>query len=232
MKIITVMGTKDTGKTTLVTKIVKKLTSKGYKVGTVKFSHVTFDLADRDTGKHRQAGAQIVVGTGKETFILFDQALDLDQIISTIEFNEGLDFLVLEGFKTSQFAKFSVSELKDEYTIQQVDVTTLDEAKVDELVKLVEERSYGLLKDLDCKKCGFESCYEFSMAKVQGQAPDIDCKSQFRQALLQVNGQRIPLNPFVQNIIAKTVTGMVDSLDKDADSIERIELMVRNREKP
>ena len=129
MKIITVMGTKDTGKTTLVTKIVKKLTSKGYKVGTVKFSHVTFDLADRDTGKHRQAGAQIVVGTGKETFILFDQALDLDQIISTIEFNEGLDFLVLEGFKTSQFAKFSVSELKDEYTIQQVDVTTLDETK-------------------------------------------------------------------------------------------------------
>ena len=70
------------------------------------------------------------------------------------------------------------------------------------------------------------------MAKVDGYNVDVDCKSQFRQALLQVNGQRIPLNPFVQNIIAKTVTGMVDSLDKDADSIQRIELMVRNREKP
>jgi molybdopterin-guanine dinucleotide biosynthesis protein B len=229
MKIITVMGTKDTGKTTLVTKIVEKLTKKGYKVGTVKFSHVTFDLADRDTGKHRQAGAQIVVGTGKETFILFDQPLNLEQIISTIEFNEGLDFLVLEGFKTSKFAKFSVSDLKDEYTIQQVDVKALDEEKIDELVKLVEERSYGLLQDLNCRKCGFDSCYEFATAKVQGQAPDIDCKSQFRQALLQVNGQRIPLNPFVQNIIAKTVTGMVDSLDKDSEPIESIELMVRQK---
>jgi molybdopterin-guanine dinucleotide biosynthesis protein B len=227
MKILAVMGTKDTGKTTLVTKIVEKLVQKEYKVGTAKYSHVTFDLEDRDTGKHRQAGARIVVGTGKETFILFDHPLDLEKIISTIEFNGGLDFLILEGFKTSKFAKFSVSDLKDEYTIQQVDVKSLDEDKIDELVKLVEERSYGLLQDLNCRKCGFDSCYEFATAKVQGQAPDVDCKSQFRQALLQVNGQRIPLNPFVQNIISKTVTGMIDSLDKDSDSIESIELMVR-----
>jgi molybdopterin-guanine dinucleotide biosynthesis protein B len=231
MKILGVMGTKDTGKTTLVTKIVEKLVQKQYKVGTVKYSHVTFDLEDRDTGKHRQAGAQIVVGTGKETFILFDHPLELEKIISTIEFNDGLDFLILEGFKSSKFAKFSVSDLKDEYTIQQVDVKTLDEQKIDELVQLVEERSYGLLQDLNCRKCGFDSCYEFATAKVQGQAQDIDCKSQFRQALLQVNGQRIPLNPFVQNIISKTVTGMIDSLDKDSESIESIELMVRHKEK-
>jgi molybdopterin-guanine dinucleotide biosynthesis protein B len=231
MKILGVMGTKDTGKTTLVTKIVEKLVQKQYKVGTVKYSHVTFDLEDRDTGKHRQAGAQIVVGTGKETFILFDHPRELEKIISTIEFNDGLDFLILEGFKSSKFAKFSVSDLKDEYTIQQVDVKTLDEQKIDELVQLVEERSYGLLQDLNCRKCGFDSCYEFATAKVQGQAPDIDCKSQFKQALLQVNGQRIPLNPFVQNIISKTVTGMIDSLDKDSESIESIELMVRHKEK-
>lgn len=231
MKILGVMGTKDTGKTTLVTKIVEKLVQKKYKVGTVKYSHVTFDLADRDTGRHRQAGAQIVIGTGKETFILFDHPLDLEKIISTIEFNDGLDFLILEGFKSSKFAKFSVSDLKDEYTIQQVDVKTLDEDKIDELVKLVEERSYGLLQDLNCGKCGFDSCYEFATAKVKGHAPDVDCKSQFRQALLQVNGQRIPLNPFVQNIISKTVTGMIDSLDKDSESMESIELMVRQDQK-
>jgi len=118
MKIISIVGTKDTGKTTLVTKIVERLSQKNYKVGTVKFSHVTFDLADKDTFKHRQAGARIVVGTGKETFILFNHALDLENIISNIEFNEELDFLVLEGFKSSKFAKISVSELKDDYTMK------------------------------------------------------------------------------------------------------------------
>jgi len=231
MKIIAVAGTKDTGKTTLVTKLVEKLSQKGYKVGTVKFSHVHFDLADRDTGKHRQAGARIVVGTGKETFILFDQPLDLEQVISTIEFNAELDYLVMEGFKTSRFAKISVSDLKDDYTVKQVDVRSLDDAQMEEIVELVEERSYGLLQDLNCRKCGFDSCEEFAQAKVQGLAPEIDCKSQFKKALLQVNGKRIPLNPFVQNIIAKTVTGMVDSLDKDSPSLDTIELMVRNKKK-
>lgn len=231
MKIIAITGTKDTGKTTLVTNLVEKLSQTGYRVGTIKFSHVHFDLAERDTGKHRQAGAKIVVGTGKETFILFDHALDLEQVISTIQFNDELDFLVLEGFKTSKFAKITVSDLQDEYTIQNVDVKNLNDKKLDELVKLVEERSYGLLQDLNCKKCGFESCYEFATNKVQGNAPDIECKSQFKKALLQVNGKRIPLNPFVQNIIAQTVKGMVNSLDKDSEEIKTIELMVRNHEK-
>lgn len=231
MKIISIIGTKNTGKTTLVNKIVEKLSEKNYKVGTVKFSHVNFDLADKDTYKHRQAGARIVVGTGKETFILFNHALDLENIISNIEFNEELDFLVLEGFKSSKFAKISVSELKDDYTIKQVDIKDLNQEMLDDIIQIVEERSYGLLQDLNCKKCGFESCQEFALAKVQGLAPDINCKSQFKKAMLQINNHRIPLNPFVQNIIAKTVTGMVNSLDKDSEKIERIELIVKNIQK-
>ena len=232
MKIISIVGTKDTGKTTLVTKIVKKLSQKNYKVGTVKFSHVTFDLADKDTYKHRQAGARIVVGTGKETFILFNHALDLENIISNIEFNEELDFLVLEGFKSSKFAKISLSELKDDYTIKQVDIKNLNPDMLDDIIQMIEERSYGLLQDLNCKKCGFESCHEFAMSKVQGLAPDDNCKSQFKKALLQINKHRIPLNPFVQDIIAETITGMVKSLDKDSEKIERIELIVKNIQKP
>mgnify|MGYP005847586931 CR=1 FL=1 len=231
MKIISIVGTKDTGKTTLVTKIVERLSQKNYKVGTVKFSHVTFDLADKDTFKHRQSGARIVVGTGKETFVLFNYALDLENIISNIEFNEELDFLVLEGFKSSKFAKISVSELKDDYTIKKVDIKKLNPDMLDDIIQMVEERSYGLLQDLNCKKCGFESCHEFAMAKVQGLAPNDNCKSQFKKALLQINNHRIPLNPFVQDIIAETITGMVKSLDKDSEKIEKIELLVRNIKK-
>ena len=42
MKIIAVVGTKNTGKTTLVTKIVRELVERGFDVGTVKHSHHTF----------------------------------------------------------------------------------------------------------------------------------------------------------------------------------------------
>ncbi|MCE7699213.1 MAG: molybdopterin-guanine dinucleotide biosynthesis protein B, partial [Methanobacterium paludis] len=55
MKIITVVGTKNTGKTTLVTKIVEELVNRGFKVGTVKHSHHSFDMAESDTGKHKDA---------------------------------------------------------------------------------------------------------------------------------------------------------------------------------
>ncbi|MEW6010934.1 molybdopterin-guanine dinucleotide biosynthesis protein B [Methanobacterium alkalithermotolerans] len=230
MKIISIIGTKDTGKTTLVTRLVEKLSQKGYSVGTMKFSHVHFDLADKDTGKHRQAGAKIVVGTGKETFILWDHPLDVENVISTIESYDEIDFLVMEGFKSSRFAKISVSSLKDNYTIRQVDVKKLNDEKMDELVEIIEKRSYGLLQDLNCKKCGFESCADFSQAKLQGLAPEVDCKSQFKQALLEVNGKRIPLNPFVQNIIAKTITGMINSLDKDSDDIDTIKIVLHNKD--
>ena len=212
-----------------MTKIIEKMSQKGYRVASIKFSHVNFDLANKDTDKHRQAGAKIVVGMGKETFILFDNPLNLENIISTIEIHEEIDYLIMEGFKTSKFAKISVSKLKDDYIIHHVDIESLNDEKMDNLVKLIEKRSYGLLQDLNCKKCGFESCQEFAIAKVKGLAPDIDCKSQFKKSLLHVNGKRIPLNPFVQNIIAKTVTGMIDSLEKDSDKIDRIELVVRNK---
>ncbi len=46
MKIIAVVGTKNTGKTTLVTKIVKELVERGFEVGTIKYSHHSFDMSD------------------------------------------------------------------------------------------------------------------------------------------------------------------------------------------
>jgi Molybdopterin-guanine dinucleotide biosynthesis protein len=70
MKILSIIGTKGTGKTTLVTKLIKGLTNKGYKIGTIKHAHGRFDFPSKDTGRHRKAGAKIVIGAGKETFFL------------------------------------------------------------------------------------------------------------------------------------------------------------------
>ncbi len=58
MKILTVVGTKNTGKTTLVTMLVQELVKRGHKVGTIKHTHHDFDLEGKDTWKHRKAGAR------------------------------------------------------------------------------------------------------------------------------------------------------------------------------
>ena len=158
MKIIAVVGTKNTGKTTLVTKIVGELVNRGFKVGTVKHSHHKFDLPERDTGKHKNAGAEIVAGIGSETFLVLKDQMELENVLIMMKFIKNLDFVVLEGLKESEYAKISTSEFHDEFTIANVNALKMKDSEIKLLVDLILERSYGMINDLNCKKCSFNSC--------------------------------------------------------------------------
>ena len=68
MKILGVVGTKNTGKTTLVTLIVSELVNRGYRVGTVKHTHHELDLEGKDTWKHREAGSRVSGGIWRKYF--------------------------------------------------------------------------------------------------------------------------------------------------------------------
>ena len=233
MKIIAVVGTKNTGKTTLVTKLVTELVKRGYKVGTVKHSHHAFDLADRDTGKHKEAGALIVVGSGNdETFFNLKEVLKLDEILAMMKFIKKLDFVVLEGFKHSNYTKISTSDFKDEYTIKNVKVFDLDDEKLKFLIDLIDERSFGIMQNLNCKKCGFKSCQDYVKAKLNG-AVDARCHTESDDVLLKIDGQLIPLNPFVRDFVSETIKGMVNTLKTSEFGVEgsqKIEMLIRDED--
>lgn len=57
-KLIGVCGFKNSGKTTLVEKLVRHLSGLGYKISTVKHAHHDFDIdhEGRDSFRHRKAG--------------------------------------------------------------------------------------------------------------------------------------------------------------------------------
>ena len=57
-----VTGWKNSGKTTLVTRLVSELAGRGFVVSTVKHAHHAFDIdkAGTDSHRHREAGAQEV----------------------------------------------------------------------------------------------------------------------------------------------------------------------------
>lgn len=231
MKIVAVAGSKDTGKTTLVTRIIKELVKRGFKVGTLKHAHHTFDRTDSDTGKHREAGAELVAGVGFETFFT-TKTMDLERVLNMMKSIEKLDFVVLEGFKNYPYAKISTSpNLNDEFTIKTVDAKKLANEDVEALVDLIEERSFGLVQKFNCKKCGFKNCSEFVQAKINGNAVDIDCKTDSAEVLLRINDKAIPLNPFVRDFVHDTVEGMVKSLKTSEFGVEdfkKIELLIRN----
>ena len=231
MKIVAVVGTKNTGKTTLVTRIVRELFERGFEVGTVKHSHHGFDMSDRDTGKHKKAGAVVVAGIGEETFFTLNGGMELENVLSMMNFIENLDFVVLEGFKTSKYAKISTSEFKDEFTIANINVFEMDDPELKSLVDLLYERSFGMIKDLNCKKCGFDSCKDFVNAKINGNPDATVCKAESDEVLLKIDDHMIPLNPFVRNFVKETVQGMVKSLKTDefgVNDFEKIELLIRD----
>ncbi|RQH00008.1 molybdopterin-guanine dinucleotide biosynthesis protein B [Natrarchaeobius oligotrophus] len=64
MKVVSLAGPSDAGKTTLVEALVPRLTDRGRRVATVKSIHhaVEIDTPGTDTHRHRTAGAEAVVG--------------------------------------------------------------------------------------------------------------------------------------------------------------------------
>ncbi|MFH1327276.1 MAG: (Fe-S)-binding protein [Candidatus Bathyarchaeota archaeon] len=67
---------------------------------------------------------------------------------------------------------------------------------------------------LDCAHCGFSTCAELAEAISNGAAVIKACwvLNQEEKVALKINRKNVPLSPFVQDIIRKTVLGMLSSL--------------------
>ncbi|WP_321423144.1 molybdopterin-guanine dinucleotide biosynthesis protein B [uncultured Methanobacterium sp.] len=233
MKILAVVGTKNTGKTTLVTMIVQELVKRGHQVATIKHTHHDLDVEGKDTWKHRKAGAKMVVGSGESTFFLINKQIELERILKSIKNIDEPDYVIIEGFKHVDYPKISTTPAKDDFTLANVDVFNIKPEDVVELVDQVEKRTYGLIPGSNCGECGFETCLDMAKAIIRGDASEKMCKmKKFKEVELFIGDVSIPLNPFVQDFIKKSVMGMVESLKTgEADkSCENIELTIRTDE--
>lgn len=230
MKILGITGTQNTGKTTLVTLIVDEMVKRGYSVGTVKHTHHDFDLEGKDTWKHQQAGAELVVGSGERTFFLLNERMDLDKILKKIKFLHDLDFVIVEGFKFASYPKISTTEKKDDFTIKSVDVFNLKDEDISSLADLVEKRTYGFISDTDCGNCGYNTCLDMAKGIVKGEISEEKCKmKKFDEVKLFIEDKNIPLNPFVQDILKKGIIGMLKTLKTDDNGVQgKVELLIRN----
>ncbi len=59
MRRVHIIGRKNSGKTTLITELVRYLSARGYRVGTIKHTHHQHELdtPGKDSHRHREAGA-------------------------------------------------------------------------------------------------------------------------------------------------------------------------------
>ena len=75
MNLFGIVGWKNAGKTGLMERLVSEITSRGYRVSTVKHAHHSFDVdhEGKDSHRHRVAGATEVLLASRNRFALMHE---------------------------------------------------------------------------------------------------------------------------------------------------------------
>ena len=108
--VICIVGHHNSGKTTLVEKLLSELNSRGYRVATAKHAqHIDLDRPGTDSWRHVGAGSRAVVLATADRAVLIkplDAAPSLDETIRLI--GEDCDLVLAEGFKGESAPKIEV----------------------------------------------------------------------------------------------------------------------------
>ena len=118
MKTIAVIGWKNSGKTTLVSRLVVHLKKKKFKVGVVKHAHHTFDIdhPNTDSYKIREAGSYKTTIVSEKRLAHIEEKISPEiDIEELIKLNNGCDILIFEGFKKiKKLSKIEVNLTKND----------------------------------------------------------------------------------------------------------------------
>jgi len=237
MKAFSVIGTKETGKTTTIEHLIGELKKRRYSIGSIKDIHYekfAIDTEGTNTHRHRLAGSELVTARGYyETDILFQEKLKIEDILRFYE----QDYVIMEGvtdyniplilclkegkdirdYKGKEYFKriFAVSGVvadgkKEIEGLPVIDAT----GQASELVDLIEEKVYSLLPDFPpdcCDACGY-SCRELGERILKGRSRRKDCILDRSDIKLEIDGKKIEIVPFVQDLLRDTLLALVSNL--------------------
>ena len=247
MKVIAVNGVSSSGKTTVCEALIRELTRRGYRVGSVKEIHYDqFSIdpkPDTNTNRHRRAGATLVTArAGRETDVMFPQKLPIGEILSMYDH----DYVILEGVSDCNAPRIltahSAQELDERMDGRVVAVSgviagtladyrglpvfnALTDAAA--LADFAERAAREPLPDFDpdcCSACGM-SCRALAEQVAQGKADITDCVLRAADVELTVGGRPIPMVPFVQKLLRNAVLAVASELD----GVKQGELVVKFR---
>lgn len=114
--VISIVGKSNSGKTTLIEKIINELSTRGYKIATIKhtFHKLNIDSPGKDTWRHINAGSKATALIASDAYAIIKPSTDSNSINEIIKIFEGkFDLIIVEGFKQSNLAKIIVKSSDD-----------------------------------------------------------------------------------------------------------------------
>lgn len=128
MKIYGIIGWKNSGKTSLMERLLACITGRGYSVSSVKHVHhdVDLDQPGKDTFRHRSAGATEVVLASAHRFALMREHRGAEPTLPEILARLApVDLVLVEGYKRDAHPKIEVFRAEAGHSlIQPTDPTT------------------------------------------------------------------------------------------------------------
>ncbi len=109
--VVSIVGRSNTGKTTLIEKMIRELTVRGYRVATIKHNLHGFDIdhPGKDSWRHREAGARLtVLASPKKIALIRDVDRDYTIVEIRDRYVEDADIILVEGYKENDFPKIEV----------------------------------------------------------------------------------------------------------------------------
>lgn len=110
--ILSFIGRSNSGKTTLIERLIPELVCAGYRVATVKHAGHGFELdtEGKDSWRHKQAGASTVVVISKGSMAMFadvPEELKVEEVRDRF-LDSQFDLVIAEGWKSERYPKIVV----------------------------------------------------------------------------------------------------------------------------
>lgn len=105
--VFSICGYKNSGKTTLVTKVIPELTARGAKVAVIKHDGHDFeaDVPGTDSYRHHAAGAYGTAVFSGNRFLVHKECQGMDETVLMHMFPEA-DVILIEGLKNKDYPKY------------------------------------------------------------------------------------------------------------------------------
>ena len=107
--IISIVGKSESGKTTLIEKLIPELSRRGYRIGVIKHASHGFaiDRPGKDSWRIKAAGAEAVLVAAPDSIVLVKNSpeLTLDELAG---YFRDMDLILTEGFKREHKPKIEI----------------------------------------------------------------------------------------------------------------------------
>ncbi|MCX7973293.1 MAG: molybdopterin-guanine dinucleotide biosynthesis protein B [Candidatus Aminicenantes bacterium] len=197
MKVVAIVGPSESGKTKLIESLIRYFRQQGLECGVLKLAEEEIELDEKgkDSWRFGQAGASQVGVLTKEKFFFLKNFKDQYSWLRIItDYFLGVDLLLIEGGKkVSDFKKIFLA--KNSEDLKSVEF-------IENLIAVVSDEKFNSTLP-HFYPYQIKELAKFLLENLSPMDPLIQIK---------VDGQIIPLNPFVESMIKELVQAMIRPL--------------------